>query len=129
MIKASRFITIEIENWFQTPSTSSLQLRHQMKTIRTILTTFYHMHHYNYTPTGGMVKCYNTICNCLIVMNTINNSLILVAWAPVPLPQSRTSYGSVSIQVSSILCHNMVHILYVFIRILAAASALLECSY
>jgi hypothetical protein len=51
MIEVSRLVLIEVESRSQTPS---LLLRHQL--FMHLLTTFYHMHRYNYTATGDVVK-------------------------------------------------------------------------
>ncbi len=53
LIEALRFVTIEAESRSQTPS-----LHIDIDSVPTILTTVYHMHHYNYwyEATGDMVK-------------------------------------------------------------------------
>jgi hypothetical protein len=53
MIEALRFVTIEAETRSQTPS-----LHIVIDCVATILTTIYHMHHYNYAATGDMVKSF-----------------------------------------------------------------------
>jgi hypothetical protein len=50
VVEASKLVTIEVESRSQTPS---LQFRH---CVHTILTIFYHMHHYHYAATGDMIK-------------------------------------------------------------------------
>jgi hypothetical protein len=64
MVEASKLITIKVESRSQTPS---LRLRHYC--VRTILTTFYHMHHHHYAATGDMVKSFINIiiwlCTCI----------------------------------------------------------------
>jgi hypothetical protein len=58
--EASKLVTIEVESRSQTPSLR-LRPRHGMRhcvRVRTILTTFYHMHHYHYAATGDMVKSF-----------------------------------------------------------------------
>jgi hypothetical protein len=55
--EASKFVTIEVESRSQTPSLR-LKRRHAalVHCVRTILTTFYHMHYYHYAATGDVVK-------------------------------------------------------------------------
>jgi hypothetical protein len=53
VVEAFKLVTIEVERLHLCDSGAGMQ-----HCVRTILTTFYHMHHYHYAATGDMVKSF-----------------------------------------------------------------------